>query len=57
MRQSARYLNFVPSFNDCRVSEAQMLGKEGEGINPGDKWIKMGRVWVGAGCCGRANGF
>ena len=48
------YLNFVLSFNDCRVSAAQMLGEEGEGLTLADKWIKMGRVWVGAGCCGRA---
>ena len=31
-----------------------MLGQEGEGLDLADKWIKMGRVWVGAGCCGRA---
>ncbi len=48
------YLNFVLSFNDCRVSQEQMLGAEGEGLALADKWIKMGRVWVGAGCCGRA---
>ena len=48
------YLNFVLSFNDCRVSQSQMLGAEGEGLTLADKWIKMGRVWVGAGCCGRA---
>ncbi len=48
------YLNFVLSFNDCRVSQRQMLGAEGEGLTLADKWIKMGRVWVGAGCCGRA---
>ena len=48
------YLNFVLSFNDCRVSDAQMLGEEGEGLMLAEKWIKMGRVWVGAGCCGRA---
>jgi acyl-CoA dehydrogenase len=48
------YLNFVLSFNDCRVNKSQMLGAEGEGLKLADKWIKMGRVWVGAGCCGRA---
>jgi len=48
------YLNFVLSFNDCRVNKSQLLGAEGEGLKLADKWIKMGRVWVGAGCCGRA---
>ena len=48
------YLNFVLSFNDCRVGPGQVLGQEGEGLVLADKWIKMGRVWVGAGCCGRA---
>ena len=48
------YLNFVLSFNDCRVGPGQVLGEEGEGLILADKWIKMGRVWVGAGCCGRA---
>ena len=48
------YLNFVLSFNECRVGPDQVLGEEGEGLVLADKWIKMGRVWVGAGCCGRA---
>ena len=48
------YQNFVLSFNDCRVGPGQVLGEEGEGLALADKWIKMGRVWVGAGCCGRA---
>ena len=41
------YLNFVLSFNDCRVGPGQVLGEEGEGLILADKWIKMGRVWVG----------
>ena len=48
------YLNFVLSFNDCRIGPSQVLGEEGEGLILAEKWIKMGRVWVGAGCCGRA---
>ena len=48
------YLNFVLSFDDCRLGPGQVLGEEGEGLVLADKWIKMGRVWVGAGCCGRA---
>ncbi|MBO69041.1 MAG: acyl-CoA dehydrogenase [Acidiferrobacteraceae bacterium] len=48
------YHNYTLSFNDCRVGPEQMLGEEGDGLSLSDKWIKMGRVWVGAGCCGRA---
>ena len=48
------YHNYVLSFDDCRMGPEQMLGQEGEGLALADKWIKMGRVWVGAGCCGRA---
>jgi acyl-CoA dehydrogenase len=42
------------SFDECRLGPEQMLGEEGEGLALANKWIKMGRVWVGAGCCGRA---
>ena len=48
------YHTYVLSFDDCRMGPEQMLGQEGEGLALADKWIKMGRVWVGAGCCGRA---
>ena len=42
------------SFDDCRVSNAQILGAEGEGLDLANKWLYMGRVWVAAGACGRA---
>jgi len=48
------YHNYSLSFDDCSIGPEQMLGQEGEGLDLADKWIKMGRVWVGAGCCGRA---
>ena len=48
------YPTYVLSFNDCRLGAGQVLGCEGQGLELADKWIKMGRVWVGANCCGRA---
>ena len=48
------YPTYVLSFSDCRLGPGQVLGCEGQGLELADKWIKMGRVWVGAGCCGRA---
>ena len=29
------------------------VGKEGEGFDLADKWLKMGRVWVAAAACGK----
>ncbi len=40
-------------FSDCRVPETQILGAEGEGFALADKWLRMGRVWVAAACCGK----
>jgi acyl-CoA dehydrogenase len=48
------YHNYQLSFDDCRVGPSQILGAEGEGLELANKWLHMGRVWVGAGCCGRA---
>ena len=48
------YPTYVLSFSDCRLGPGQVLGCEGQGLELADKWIKMGRVWVGANCCGRA---
>ena len=48
------YHNYQLSFDDCRVGPGQILGAEGEGLELANKWLHMGRVWVGAGCCGRA---
>jgi alkylation response protein AidB-like acyl-CoA dehydrogenase len=30
-----------------------MLGDEGAGLDLANKWLYMGRVWVGAQCCGK----
>ncbi len=48
------YHNYQLNFDDCRVGSGQILGAEGEGLDLANKWLHMGRVWVGAGCCGRA---
>jgi acyl-CoA dehydrogenase len=48
------YQNFVLGFDDCRVPASQILGEEGKGLELANKWLGMGRVWVGAGCCGKA---
>jgi len=48
------YHNYQLGFDDCRVGPDQILGAEGEGLDLANKWLHMGRVWVGAGCCGRA---
>ena len=48
------YHTYQLSFDDCRVSADQILGAEGKGLDLANKWLHMGRVWVGAGCCGRA---
>jgi len=48
------YLHFQLSFDDCRVPASQILGQEGKGLDLANKWLHMGRVWVGASCCGKA---
>ena len=49
------YLHFQLSFDDCRIPASQILGEEGNGLALADKWLSMGRVWVGASCCGKAD--
>ena len=36
------------------LAPEQILGEEGRGLELADKWLGMGRVWVGASCCGKA---
>ena len=48
------YKNFQLSFNDVRLSSEQILGDEGLGLELSSKWLSMGRIWVGATCCGKA---
>ncbi|MDH3688236.1 MAG: acyl-CoA dehydrogenase family protein [Gammaproteobacteria bacterium] len=47
------YHTYQLTFDDCRVSAGQILGEEGTGFELAEKWLKMGRVWVAAGCCGK----
>ena len=37
-----------------RLSSKQILGEEGQGLELSSKWLSMGRIWVGATCCGKA---
>jgi alkylation response protein AidB-like acyl-CoA dehydrogenase len=48
------YPTFQLTFDDVRIPNSQILGEEGKGLELAEKWLKMGRVWVAAGCCGRA---
>ena len=48
------YKNYQLSFNDVRLSDDKILGTEGNGLSLSGKWLGMGRIWVGATCCGKA---
>ncbi len=48
------YKTFQLMFDDVRLAPEQVLGEEGRGLELADKWLGMGRVWVGATCCGKA---
>lgn len=48
------YKTFQLSFNDVRLGAGQILGEEGRGLELAGKWLGMGRIWVGACCCGKA---
>ena len=48
------YKNFALSFDDVRLGPDQILGQEGRGLELSGKWLSMGRIWVGATCCGKA---
>lgn len=48
------YQTFQLSFTDVRLGPDQILGMEGRGLELSDKWLAMGRIWVGATCCGKA---
>ncbi len=47
------YRTYELRFDECRVNKAQILGEEGTGLDLANKWLHMGRVWVGAQCCGK----
>lgn len=48
------YRTYELNFINCRVNKRQILGEEGKGLELADKWLSMGRVWVGAQSCGKA---
>lgn len=48
------YKTFALSFSDVRLGPGQILGEEGNGLALAGKWLGMGRIWVGATCCGKA---
>ena len=47
------YKNFELYFDDCRVPASQILGEEGTGLELANQWLRAGRIWVAAGCCGK----
>jgi acyl-CoA dehydrogenase len=48
------YNTYQLGFSDLRLGPGQILGEEGRGLELAGKWLGMGRVWVGASCCGKA---
>ncbi len=48
------YHNCILSFDDCRVSSAQILGEAGRGMDVMNEWLFATRLTVAAFCVGRA---
>ena len=48
------YKNFQLNFDDVKLGAHHILGDEGSGLELSSKWLSMGRIWVGATCCGKA---
>jgi acyl-CoA dehydrogenase len=48
------YKTFQLNFDNVRLGPDQILGEEGHGLDLAGKWLGMGRIWVGATCCGKA---
>jgi acyl-CoA dehydrogenase len=48
------YKTFELHFDNVRLGPDQILGQEGHGLELSGKWLGMGRIWVGATCCGKA---
>ncbi|MEQ9673310.1 MAG: acyl-CoA dehydrogenase family protein [Roseovarius indicus] len=48
------YKTYQLSFDDVRLGTGQILGEEGKGLELSGQWLGMGRIWVGACCCGKA---
>ena len=48
------YNTYELHFDNVRLSSKKVLGDEGHGLQLAGKWLGMGRIWVGATCCGKA---
>lgn len=48
------YNTYQLAFSDVRLGPDQILGQEGHGLDLAGQWLGMGRIWVGASCCGKA---
>jgi alkylation response protein AidB-like acyl-CoA dehydrogenase len=48
------YKTYELIFDDVRLAPDQVLGEEGRGFELAGQWLGMGRIWVGATCCGKA---
>jgi acyl-CoA dehydrogenase len=48
------YNTYELHFDNVRLSSEKVLGDEGHGLQLAGKWLGMGRIWVGATCCGKA---
>ena len=48
------YNTYEVHFDNVRLSSEKVLGEEGHGLGLAGKWLGMGRSWVGATCCGKA---
>lgn len=48
------YHTFQLSFDNVRLGAEQILGEEGRGLELSGQWLRMGRIWVGASCVGKA---
>lgn len=48
------YPNSVLEFDDCRLSDAQVLGEVGGGFDVMNEWLSATRITVAATCVGRA---
>ncbi|MEM7073561.1 MAG: acyl-CoA dehydrogenase family protein [Pseudomonadota bacterium] len=48
------YKTYALNFDNVRLGPGQVLGEEGKGFQIAGQWLGMGRIWVGASCCGKA---
>ncbi|MGI9433313.1 MAG: acyl-CoA dehydrogenase family protein [Geminicoccaceae bacterium] len=48
------YENCILTFDDCRLSDAQILGEEGQGFEVANTWLYATRITVATMCVGRA---